>query len=242
MTENELKQAEKDAEKDAEMFGLLLLLAMRERRGIAANANVSFDREKGIFIVGGRRVSPITLRMYLQRVQDRSAARIIRLTTELEAGRITYQEWLAAFKRQISSIHILAGALALGGIGTAILSRSTQKRIDEQFYFMGKFGAAMRRDRAGSFAQIKSRAVQYMRAAHITYVNVQLEFFQEFDIYEEAHNRLRPAEHCHRRPNAPPEPIDCPTLTKKGWMPIDEMIPIGQRICRIYCKCFIEYR
>jgi hypothetical protein len=35
---------------------------------------------------------------------------------------------------------------------------------------------------------------------------------------------------------------ECPPLADLGWVPIADVVPIGQTVCRVYCRCWIEYR
>lgn len=35
---------------------------------------------------------------------------------------------------------------------------------------------------------------------------------------------------------------DCPPLADLGWVPIDEMVPIGESACLVRCRCSVEYR
>jgi hypothetical protein len=34
---------------------------------------------------------------------------------------------------------------------------------------------------------------------------------------------------------------DCPDLAKLGWVPIDDLVPIGDTACIVNCRCAIEY-
>lgn len=242
MREIELKRAEKDAWADAESLGLLLLLAMRNRNSREL-ADLSFDRQRSRFILKGRAVSIRTIRAYLRRIEERLSGKILKLLNDLEAGRINEAEWKAAFDRSIKSSHILAGAIALGGIGVAVRSAYVSERITGELQYADNFAAAVRAENAGSIRKIKARAAQYFRAAHITFVNAQFELIKEQGHYKEVRNRLRPAEHCRRHIlKSPTERIDCPTLSSWQWVPLKQMIPIGHRICHIYCRCYLEYR
>jgi hypothetical protein len=34
---------------------------------------------------------------------------------------------------------------------------------------------------------------------------------------------------------------ECPDLAKLGWVPIDDLVPIGDTACIVNCRCAIEY-
>jgi hypothetical protein len=87
-------------------------------------------------------------------------------------------------------------------------------------------------------AKIRSRAKSYVRAAHITFANVELEVYKTLDFYDEARRVLRAAEHCRDTELTP----GCLELAAQGWMPVDQMTPIGDATCMQWCRCYIEYR
>jgi hypothetical protein len=97
--------------------------------------------------------------------------------------------------------------------------------------------------------KIRARAKGYLQAVHLTFVNTELEFMQLTGFRAEARNILTPAEHCSdskaridKRGRFHPARPGCPELTERGWMPTEDMVPLGHRTCTIWCKCFIEYR
>ncbi len=51
----------------------------------------------------------------------------------------------------------------------------------------------------------------------------------------EERNLLGVAEHCTGDNS-------CTQQTSMGWVPIGTLLPIGQRLCKVKCKCMIEYR
>ena len=50
--------------------------------------------------------------------------------------------------------------------------------------------------------------------------------------FDEIRSVLHPAEHC----------AECIDEADKGFMPLDEFIPLGERQCRHNDKCSVEYR
>jgi hypothetical protein len=237
MTEVEKKRAEEKADKDAKELALLLLLALRRRSGTAF---VTWDPHNGRFIYRGRTVATTTIRKFLLRIQDRLATRIITLTNRLESGAITVDEWQAEFEDTISSAHILSAAFALGGIALASNNPFVQRQITEQWAFARDFTKDIKRKRDPlSFARIKARAKSYVQAAHITYANVELGMVKLTGVMTQARNVLTLAEHCEGRKE---DVIGCIDVTNRGWVDIEEIVPIGQRLCERHCKCFLEYR
>ncbi|MEO5859167.1 MAG: hypothetical protein ABIR33_09490 [Pyrinomonadaceae bacterium] len=237
MTDAEIKRAEVDAERDAEWLALRLLLAFR-RRDSSAVSRVSFDSSRGVFIVDGKSVTLRSVYKTLDRIRDRYAGRLLKITLDLDADRITLAEWKRAFDRSITSSHILFGAFALGGIAVAARNATVIARISEQLAFGDAFSEQIRAKKSGTLSKIAARAKSYLQAPHLLFTDLQLEVIISTGFYDEARNVLRPAEHCASDANV----IGCPELSLLSWMPVVEMVPVGRRRCGGWCKCFLEFR
>jgi hypothetical protein len=222
MTDEEIEQAERDAESDAEW---LLLLLLRNRKRVVFRADV------GRFYVDGRSVSISTIRNYLNRIEQRIGRRIVQLTDDLEKGRITVDEWQTRFNRNITSMHVLTGALALGSIALAVRNVQIQRRIDDEIKFAANFAKQIRNDEAGSEKQIKARAKSYTLAATITYGIIFQKLMVLIGVQTECRRVRRVSESCP----------GCVQWAYR-WMPIAAMPPIGSLQCGGRCRCYIEYR
>lgn len=231
MTKTEIEQAEKDAEKDAEWLSLLLLIFLQKKDKEGAEL-VRFDAAKGRFYYKGRSVSVKQIRKYLERIENRYAHHLDKITEDLLNGEITIGEWKRSFERKITSSHILAGALALGGIAVAARNQMVQTAINSELRFADEFSEAVRKKKAGTYAQVRARARSYARAAAITFANAELESRKLMGIQIKARRLRRASESCK----------DCIYWSRRGWIPIQIMPRIGSLTCRHYCRCFIEYR
>lgn len=118
------------------------------------------------------------------------------------------------------SILLLGGMAAVGGAGTLIAQQTSNLGLKEI-----------------SLSKARSRARSYARAIRITYSRIA-HTVAEVSGKTECRNRLTPADHC----STSGEVIGCPELSRKGWMPLGDMVPIGSRRCKWGCKCWIEYR
>lgn len=225
MTDAEKDQAEKDANDDAKFLVLLLLLG---------SARVIWNSSVGRFYVDGRAVSIKSVRMYLARIETKLGRRLQKLTNELAAGRITLEQWHAAFEKTIRTSHVLSAALALGSIAAAVRNVSVNKTIAEQLAFADAFADEIRRNRAGSVARIKARAVSYVAASFLTFEAVQLAMVITIGYFVECRRILRANESCKC----------CIYWTR--WTPVNEMPPIGSLTqagcCGRYDRCYLEYR
>jgi len=81
------------------------------------------------------------------------------------------------------------------------------------------------------------RAGMYARAANAIYENERMRVAEDAG-YREARRVLGPnEEHCidSSRPG-------CVELFQLGWVPIADMVPIGEATCLSHCLCGLEFR
>lgn len=238
MTPEQIKQAEKDAAEDAKFIGLLLLTAMASKSSRELN-QLEWKPETGKFYIKGRSVSIASIRKYLLSIENKLGRKLVKLVDQLERKEITLAAFQREFESTVTSSHILAGALAVGGITQAVASLAVRDRIAGEIKFADQFIKEIRKGKAGSFSRIKARAKSYLQSATITYSQVEQQVRGAIGIQTECKRVLRVAEHC----------IPCLRLAKKGFIPIGEMPPIGTLIepkypngCSRFCRCYLIYR
>lgn len=237
-TPEQTKQAEEEAREDAKDLALLLLLRFRNRDGLnpRGETEIVWDASTAKFRINGRAVSIRSVRAMLSRIEERLGRRLIKITKDLEDGKITFAKWQKEFERTIKSAHILAGALALGSISAAARNVTVRNRITDEISFAREFSLAALSGNAGSYRKIAARAKSYMQAAHITYSEAVHLFHLHSGIAVQAKRVMRKAEHCK------------PCIRFAGiWMDIDKIPPIGSIPrsvggCERHCKCYIVYR
>lgn len=246
-TEEEL---ELERQADDMSQGLLLLLFLG-RKNISSNRSVEFDRRKGVFRIDGKVVSVTTIRIFLAQIEKIGAKRLAEHLADFQAGRITRAEWERRTATTIKISHLLAAALALGGIDQAEDSPELEKKTEEERQYLLGFSRDIKAGRLSN-AKMAARAKSYMLAVAVTYWTLdQLEKERlqtvkrvkkiiggtpidkiEIDkLYKEARRYRRASESCG----------GC--LEYSGyWMPIKDMPPIGSLDCASRCRCFIVYR
>lgn len=234
MSPQQIKQAEEDAKSDAKYLALLLLLALANKDSISAS-RVKWNESTGKFLVDNKVVSVVTLRLYLSRIETKLGRRLLKLTDDLAAKKITLGAWQREFERTITISQILAGALAVGGIAAAVKNTMVLDRIDEQISFADGLTTEIRTNKAGSMSKIRARVKSYLQAAHITFENVQQDFITTTGIYDECKRVLRAKESCSC----------CVLWAEKGFVPVEDQPPIGRfdfPCCWIFDKCYLVYR
>jgi hypothetical protein len=125
----------------------------------------------------------------------------------------------------------MMAALAVGGLRqiTTHEQARTEERIREQKSFLIRFYTQ------GPFlsdAQAVARISQYAGATYGTYQEARRSSHAEAGKDEARRVLDEGAEHC----------ADCLILAERDWVPIDELVPIGESECGANCRCDVEYR
>ena len=215
-----------EAESDAEWLLLLLLLYVGRPD---TPKRVTF--KLGRFYVDDVSVSINRIRSFVLRTERRLSRRVGQLVDDLDSGKIDADAWEKEFNRNITSGHIIAGALALGGIAKAIDNRIVRRRLDIERKYAERFAGQIRRGEAGSPQAIRSRARSYLRSISITYGQVELATQKALGFRKECRRIRRASESCR----------GCRRWSYR-WMPIEQMPPIGTLDCGGNCRCYLEYR
>jgi hypothetical protein len=230
-TEQEIREAELDAERDAAAIALAVLLLMIARWRKRNSPRAEFRADLGRFYIDGSSVSVRTVRDYLQRIERRFGNRLAEMVKDLDAGKITIERFESSFMQTVRSAHILAGALAVGGIAAAVRNTDVRERIASELEYAENFVSAIAGATAGTLKMRIARARSYMRAATVTYGVTELKARGAVGRQTECRRIRRASESCQ----------GCTELAGR-WMPIAEMPPIGSQQCRGRCRCYLEFR
>lgn len=156
----------------------------------------------------------------------------VRLTQQLRDGGISVRAWKTAMQANIKSAHLAASALASGGWAqmTPAAWGRTGAQLRQQYAYLSRFAAGIANGSVRMDGIMLRRADLYIEAARTTYHQFERrEMALRGYLFER--NVLAAAEHCD----------GCLAQTARGWAPIGELVPIGQRQCRSRDKCHIEY-
>ncbi len=168
----------------------------------------------------------------LKRVETKSRDNIRGLSEGLQQGTIALPDWRAGMLREIKQVHLVNAAVAKGGWAqmTPTDFGRVGGKVGRQYKYLNNFAAEIQSGKQ-SVNGIPFRADLYGKAGHTTYEATQQQTAQDAGKSEEK-NVLGQADHCQ----------DCLDETGKGFVPIGTLIPIGERICTIACRCHLVYR
>jgi hypothetical protein len=157
---------------------------------------------------------------------------LAQLAAQLASGSITVQAWEAAMRDYLRTQFTDAMILAKGGREFVTFSDwgYMGSALKKQYEFLSNFANDISKNTM-SEAQILARMELYKDSAY----SALADFMAREALrngYSEEQNALGVADHCD----------DCLTQTARGWVAIGQLIPIGERICIVRCKCTMRYR
>jgi hypothetical protein len=184
----------------------------------------------------GRFIRPKLIRDEVDRVAKASAARTKTLADALRAGRVDLQTWEIGMRQEIKTGHLAAAMAAKGGreqMTPADYGRVGQL-VRRQYDYLAGFATEIQ-DGLPLDGRMTTRAGMYASAARGTYHQVERSE-QRARGFDQERNVLGPVEnHCTGRGS-------CEEETRRGWVPIGDLIPVTGRLCKTNCKCRLVYR
>jgi hypothetical protein len=164
-----------------------------------------------------------------------------RLAHAVYSGKITAAQFDIEMRELLKSGHIIAASVGKGG---RVRMRSRDwgivgNKIRWQYKYLTKFSRKIARDILSEAASA-NRVQLYADALHIT-------FYKAF--YEDMKERPKDAPvDKDGKPllvklvqNSQEGCEDCAADASEGWMELDEMTPLGGRICGDFCKCDLVF-
>jgi hypothetical protein len=192
------------------------------------------------FTVGGRvpaRVTDADKVIYMRRVSNEAQLRMRKLTQRVIAGTLLLSGWYVGMRSLMKALYL---------IGLYLAVTDPEENADAWFYLLvlpqfvhfDGFYNDLRDGRQFRDGTAMARAGQYGRAGNAFYQNVGL-FFASRRGMRQGRRILGPTEdHCHDTN----ERQGCLELAGKGWIPLGDMVPIGDASCYSNCLCTLEYR
>lgn len=197
---------------------------------------ITYNPQQKRFERDGVPVTSEELRTLIDRLTLQTKREARRLSERLERGEITRDAWLVAMATLLRAAHVVAASVGSGGYNrvTEERWRKVEKKVTWQGGYLFKFGAAIAV--ASVVGTVAARAAKYASAVFVTFSNA----FQEAqtagkDEKENSSPKVRlitnSAEGC----------AECADDEAEGWMDLEDMKEIGDRICGDFCRCFLEF-
>ena len=193
-----------------------------------------YDAVQGRYLApNGKPVPETTVRRAVDAVLDRGSARMRLLSTRLQAGGISLNDWEQGMLAEIKQTHTQAALAAKGG--RAQMSRADYgalgARIREQYGYVRDFALDLQRGKQPRDGRLLARTALYAEAGRTTYYATLTREAARHGV-QEGRRVLNPADHC----------AGCVREAARGWTPLEDLAPIGSQECRARCRCRIEDR
>ncbi len=186
----------------------------------------------------GQFVSARTVKLAVRRVIRGSQADMRELTDQLIAKDITVADWRARMQGEVKNLHV-AGAMAGQG-GPANMTPSDYLRVARalkaQYRYLRRFAEQVDAGELDN-ATIRRRSEMYVNGMNGAYEAgrqasaIAAGYTYERNVLGDRHDHCRDGE----RPG-------CFDLTRRGWVAIGTMPPIGARQCLSGCGCSLKFK
>lgn len=180
----------------------------------------------------GRFVPQRDVRNALEQALGSARERGRSLAQQLRGGYVSLGEWEQGMRQVIKQVHLYSAAVAAGGWAQMTYTDFGLLGPVIRFHYgkLGLFAAAIAKGSPldGAFLQ---RVELYLLAGRASYWLQEGKRQRQGGATEEK-NTLHPADHC----------TGCLREAARGWVPIGELVPVGDRRCLARCRCTIEYR
>lgn len=185
-------------------------------------------------LTSGQFISNETLAGGLQSMMDASALNMNAVTQKLIDGNISLANWQTAMMTEIKNTNVASAALANGGWAQMTASDwgASGQLIREQYDYLRGYAAEIANGTQALDGRALVRSDLYADAANGTFWEMDKRSHL-LDGYDMARRVLEVKDegNCD----------GCIEAAAEGWLPIDEVLPIGDAECMTRCRCSIEY-
>jgi hypothetical protein len=193
---------------------------------------LDWKRENDIRLVGAEIEIPGSMTAIVDAfVPDEFQEDVARIAKRI--GKLEPREWQREMQRLINVSHEAMAVFGAGGFAQTTVSIWTkvQQVIARETTYEVRMAAQMAAGQV-SPAEILNRSSQYAEQIHSTWQNTIIVRDKEAGM-EEGRRFLEPdASHCQ----------ECFDEAARGWVPLEDVLPIGETPCAGRCRCTIHTR
>ena len=198
------------------------------------------ETERYTNVSSGHVLSETQLRRSVFKVSNEASLRMKKSTQQLIAGVILLAAWYEEMRSLMSALYRTVFILSIGGF---LFEDDTARNL---FYLLalpqfGRLDNFERQLETGVQAldgRAMNRAGLYGGYGNGLWQNLGLDRAKQKELTEARRVLGANEDHCRDRGNR----RGCWELWKWGWVPINEMVPIGNATCYSNCLCHINYR
>lgn len=185
----------------------------------------------------GRIVSAQKVRAAVDTVIDVETQRIRAISQRLVNGEINLAEWQIQTSTLLKHLHVAMGIAASGGVNAVTPSDLgfIGSEIKKQYQFLRKFAQEIKSGKQKLDGSLIARSALYTQSSRGIFEKVR----ERAGINAgrtEIRNVLGSSDHCHGASNG------CIEQQARGWVPIGQLVPVGERLCMANCRCSTQMR
>ncbi len=182
----------------------------------------------------GNVVPDTTIRKAVEGFTRLAGAHMREYTQALQAGTITVEQWRALMRRDVKLAHSAAAIIAHGGREQMTPSDWgwVGQRVRQQYEYLTRFANGLVAREIPLDGRVVRRAGLYAESAKLTFEAMRSRDAQAAGFDQERNILGKNERHCK----------ECPILADAGWVPAGSLPPIGERECRLGCRCVIARR
>lgn len=148
----------------------------------------------------------------------------------LESGRLTLERWYRLTRNDVIARHAAAALATAGTTRLGVAEREAlRSRINKQLAYLDNFRNEIRTGEQPLGDGSSNRATYYADATWGTGMNAVLLRAQQAGVTL-ARRVLGVADHCNQ----------CLYEASRSWVPIMDVLPIGEAECLMLCHCWVE--
>lgn len=214
---------------------------MPHRPSHPAPGGLQWDRERGRYRdARGRFVSRETVRLVIDETLEHHGRAVRGLAEDFRAKRITRAEWELGMRSAIRESALYNAAAARGGwgeLGPREYGRIGQ-HVRQQLGYFERFAREVARGQRTGRAMLDGRFL----ARAMLYVQSARRLYHEIDRLEMERRGFDRERNVRFRGDSCAGEIGCIEQSRRGWVAIGTLRPVGTRTCLGHCRCRIRYR
>lgn len=213
---------------------------------LGANDGYRYDATRRVYVKTstGKDVTRAQLDRYVENVSKETSLQMRKTTQQFIAGTIILAVWYERMRDLMKALYKTIWLLAIGGF---VFDDDTARNafylfVLLQFNYLDNFAEQFNNGVQPPSGFAMTRAGMYGNYGNGLWQNINLANGPA-DGMTEGRRVLGPNEnHCTEKENKNSDRPGCVELAALGWVPIGEVIPIGDAICYTHCRCKIELR
>ena len=213
---------------------------------LAANSGYKYDPQRRVYINTrtGREVTKAQITRYVDKVSNETSLRMKKNTQQLIAGIIMLSVWYSRMRDLMKALYKTVWILSIGGF---VFDDDTQRNLFYlfvllHFNYLDNFSEQINDGRQPLDGFAMTRAGMYGEYGHGLWQNIKLVNGSAYGMTEGKRRLGVNEDHCTEKENPNSGRPGCVELAKLGWVPIGEVVPIGDAICYTHCHCEILLR